>query len=429
MKMDKKSLVYDWLFGKLLDLGVSEQVAHSVNSIILIVVLGVILYFVDLFFRKVLLMVITKTVKKTRTSFDDYLLSNKVVKYLMHTITIIIAKQFLPLILAGFPTWISGTMKLTDAMLIISIGLFVNGVLKSVRDWLKTKKAFHDKPLDSYMQVLTILVFFICGILVFSLVTGKSPYAFLISLGAASAVLMLIFKDTILGFVASIQVSANDMIRIGDWVEMPKYGADGDVLSINLNTVKIQNFDRTITTVPTYAFITDSFKNWRGMSESGGRRIKRSINLQMSSFRFLDDSDIALFKRYRLISEYITSKEKEIHEYNNAAENSGGVPVNSRRMSNVGVFRAYAEAYLNQNDSISADMTVMVRQLAPTSKGLPIELYCFTNDIRWNYYEKIMADVFDHLMTIVPEFGLKIFEEPSGDDITRLGEVMVNTAE
>src|SRR5690606_24113107 len=228
--MDKKSLVYDWLFGKLLDLGVSEQVAHTVNSIILIAVLGVVLYFVDLFFRKVLLMVITKTVKKTRTSFDDYLLSNKVVKYLMHTITIVIAKQFLPLILAGFPTWITGTMKLTDAMLIISIGLFVNGILKSVRDWLKTKKAFQDKPVDSYMQVLTILVFFVCGILVFSLLTGKSPYAFLISLGAASAVLMLIFKDTILGFVASIQVSANDMIRIGDWVEMPKYGADGDVL-------------------------------------------------------------------------------------------------------------------------------------------------------------------------------------------------------
>lgn len=418
--MQKQSAVYNWLIKKLLNLGISEQIAHSINSVLLMIVLGIILYIIDLLFRKVLLLLVIKTVKKTKTKFDDYLLNNKVVKYLMHTITIIIAKQFLPLIFMGFPGWIEGTMKFTDAILIVSIGLFINGILKSFRDWLKTKKAFEDKPIDSYTQVVTMLVFFVCGILIFSLLTGKSPYAFLISLGAASAVLMLIFKDTILGFVASIQVSANDMIRIGDWVEMPKYGADGDVLSINLNTVKIQNFDRTITAVPTYAFITDSFKNWRAMAESGGRRIKRSIHIQMSSFRFLDEKDIQHFKKYRLIQDYITNKEKDIFEYNELINNPESMPINVRRMSNIGVFRAYSEAYLKQNNRISKDMTIMVRQLAPTSQGLPIEVYCFTNDVRWGYYEEIMADVFDHLMTIVPEFGLKIFEEPSGDDISKL---------
>src|SRR5690606_31040026 len=217
---------------------------------------------------------IVRAIRKTNTKFDDYLLKNKVVNFFMHMVTIIVARHFLPLIFVGFPEMTKWTVLLTDALLVIYVGMLINALVKSINDWLQTKKAFEDKPLESYVQVVTILIFFVCGILIFSLLTGKSPYAFLISLGAASAVLMLIFKDTILGFVASVQVSANDMVRVGDWVEMPKYGADGDVLSINLNTVKIRNFDRTITTVPTYAFISDSFKNWRGMQESGGRRIK-----------------------------------------------------------------------------------------------------------------------------------------------------------
>lgn len=222
-----------------------------------------------------------------------------------------------------------------------------------------------------------------------------------------------------MGFVASIQVSANDMIRVGDWVEMPKYGADGDVMSINLNTVKVSNWDKTITTVPTYAFITDSFKNWRGMTETGGRRIKRSIYLKMSSFKFLEDTDLAKFKKYRLIKDYIITKEQEIEEYNKTIYTES-ISVNTRRMSNIGVFRVYAENYLKENNRIHKNMTSMVRQLAPTSQGLPLEIYCFSSDTRWVYYERIMADIFDHLLTIVPEFGLEIFEEPTGGDFTKL---------
>ena len=410
-----QSAVYDTMFRVLLDLGLTDSAAHTVNSLLLILCLGLGLLALDLLFRRVLLYFIIRAIRKTSTHFDDYLLRNKVVNYFMHIVTIIIAKQSLPLIFVGFPQVTQWTVKIADMFLIINVGLFVNAVFKSIKDWLKSKKAFEDKPLESYIQVLTILIFFVCGILIFSLWTGKSPYKFLISLGAASAVLMLIFKDTILGFVASVQVSANDMVRVGDWVEMPKYGADGDVLSINLNTVKIRNFDRTITTVPTYAFISDSFKNWRGMQESGGRRIKRAIHLKMSSFRFLDADDIERFKKYRLIRDYIIEREKEIELYNQSID-AESIPVNIRRMSNVGVFRVYAEAYLRENKRIHKDMTVMVRQLSPTPQGLPMEIYCFTNDVRWVNYEKIVADIFDHLMTIVPEFGLKIFEEPSGDD-------------
>lgn len=414
-----QSEIYTWLFEKLLNSGLSEKAAHSVNSVLLIIFLAIVLYVVDYLSRWILRSIIIRAVRKTKTKFDDFLIANKVVKYFMHIVTIIIAKLFLPLIFLGFPKWIDATMKFTDVVMIITVGLFINGIFKSIRDWLNTKKAFEDKPLDSYMQVVTMLIFFVCGIIVFSTLTGKSPISFLLSLGAASAILMLVFKDTIMGFVASIQVSANDMVRVGDWVEMPKYGADGDVISINLNTVKVSNWDRTITTVPTYAFITDSFKNWRGMSDSGGRRIKRSIYLKMSSFRFLEDNDLAQFKKYRLIKDYIIAKEQEIEEYNKNIDLES-VPVNTRRMSNIGVFRVYAESYLKENNRIHKDMTSMVRQLAPTSQGLPLEIYCFTNDIRWIQYEQIMADIFDHLLTIVPEFGLEIFEEPTGKDLAKL---------
>ncbi|RZJ73683.1 mechanosensitive ion channel domain-containing protein [Flavobacterium sp.] len=410
-----QSQIYDALFKVLRDIGLSEQLAHTVNAVLLIACLGFILFVVDYFFRKILLYFIIKAVRRSRTKLDDYLLRNKVVKYFMHIITVVIAKQFFPLVFVGFPQLVSGILKVTDVIVILMVGLFVNAILRSVKDWLKSKKAFEDKPLDSYSQVITILVFFVCGIMIFSLLTGQSPYAFLISLGAASAILILIFKDTIMGFVASIQVSANDMVRVGDWIEMPKYGADGDVLSINLATVKIRNFDKTITTVPTYAFISDSFKNWRGMQESGGRRIKRSIHLKMSSFRFLDADDIANFKKYRLIRNYIIEREKEIEKHNRNID-AESISVNIRRMSNIGVFRIYAEEYLRENKRIHKNMTTMVRQLSPTPQGLPLEIYCFTTDVRWINYEVIIADIFDHLMTIVPEFGLAIFEEPSGDD-------------
>jgi len=414
-----QSDIYSWLFEKLLNFGFSKQLSHYINSIVLLVFLAILLYGIDYLFRLVLRKIVRKAVQKTKTKFDDYLIKNNVVKYFIHTFIAVVARFFLPVIFVGFPKWTDATIKITDIVLTLAIGLLINGFFKTIRDWLNDKKSLEDKPIDSYMQVISIVIFFVCGISIYSIITGESPKGFLISMGAASAILMLVFKDTIMGFVASIQVSANDMVRIGDWVEMPKYGADGDVMSITLNTVKIRNFDKTITTVPTYAFITDSFKNWRGMSESGGRRIKRSIHLKMSSFTFLQHEDLEQFKKYRLIKNYIIEKEQEINQHNRQIEENQ-IAVNVRRLSNVGVFRTYAEHYLRENNRINQKMTIMVRQLAPTSKGLPIEIYCFTNDVRWIYFEKIMADIFDHLLTIIPEFKLEIFEEPSGADFMKI---------
>lgn len=420
LRTEIQSEVYSWLFEKLLTTGLSEKAVHSINSVLLLIALGAILYVVDFLLRKIFLLFILRAVRKSKTKFDDYLVRHKVIKYFMHIVTIVIAKQFLPLIFVGFPKWINATMKLTDVILIITIALLANGFIKSVRDWFKTKKAFEDKPVDSYVQVVSIFVFFVCGILIFSSLTGKSPITFLVSLGAASAILMLVFKDTILGFVASIQVSANDMVRVGDWVEMPKYNADGDVLSINLNTVKVQNWDKTITTVPTYAFITDSFKNWRGMTNSGGRRIKRAIHFKMSSFKFCDEQMLERFKKYRLIKDYILEKEEEVAKHNAGLGDAGMTAVNIRRLTNIGVFRIYTDRYLRQNPEINQKMTIMVRQLQPTSKGLPLEIYCFSADVRWVFYEKTQSDIFDHLLTVAKEFGLEIFEEPSGSDFSKL---------
>jgi len=415
------SKVYEWMFNNLSNLGLSEQTTHVFNAVILMVLLVAVLYVIDYIFRRILLITVSKLVSKSKTVFDDYLFKHKVFKYFVHIISITVIRFFIPIIFIGFPQWTSVAIKLTDVVMIITIGVFANGIVRTIRDYLRTKKAFVDKPLDSYAQVVAIFIFFVCGIIVFTTLTGKSPYAFLISLGAASAVLMLVFKDTILGFVASVQVSANDMVRVGDWVEMPKYGADGDVLSINLNTVKVQNWDKTITTVPTYAFISDSFKNWRGMQESGGRRIKRAIYLKMNSFRFLEEEDLEKFKKYRLLKDYVLQKEKEIEEHNKGIE-AEFISANVRRLSNVGMFRVYVNNYLKEVEGVNKDMTIMVRQLAPTPHGLPMEIYCFTNDIRWLYYEGIVADIFDHLLTIVREFDLEVFEEPTGADFLKIQE-------
>lgn len=414
--MELQSYIYNLLYEKILQLGFSEKVAHVINSVIILIGVAILLFIVDYILRTVIRAIVIRFARKTKIKFDDYLIQNKVLKSFTHLIVWVLAKYSLSLIFVGFPTWAKTIVKITDIFIIVTVGLIINGVFKSLRDLFKTKESFEAKPLDSYMQLISIVIFSVCGVIIFSELTGTSPYAFLLSLGAASAILMLIFKDTILGFVASIQVSANDMVKIGDWVEMPKYGADGDVLSINLNTVKVQNWDNTITTVPTYAFITDSFKNWQGMTNSGGRRIKRTINFKINSFKFCDKQMLQKFKKYRLIKDYILEKEKEIAEHNAKIGDEDMMSVNIRRLTNIGVFRIYAEKYLFEKPEISKNLTAMVRQLDPTSKGLPLEIYCFSSDIRWVYYEKIAADIFDHLLTVAFEFDLEVFEEPSGSD-------------
>ncbi|MEH7113776.1 mechanosensitive ion channel domain-containing protein, partial [Neobacillus niacini] len=273
------------------------------------------------------------------------------------------------------------------------------------------------RPIKGYIQVVNIVVITVGIILLIADLIGKNPLIFLSGIGALSAVLLLVFKDSLLGLVAGIQLSANDMVRVGDWIEMPKYGADGDIIDISLNTVKVQNFDKTITTIPSYALISDSFINWRGMQTSGGRRIKRSLFIDTSSITFCTVEMIEKFKNIHYLSDYIVVREREIAEFNSKNDINRTNPVNGRALTNIGVFRAYISKYLQHHSGINQEMTLLVRQLAPTEHGMPLEIYAFSNDIRWAVYETIQADIFDHLFAVAKEFGLRLFQNPSGEDL------------
>jgi len=353
------SELYNWTFRKLVEQGISEQIAHITNTILLLIVAGIFLFIIDFLANKIFNSLLVKLIQKTKTNIDDHLVKNKTFKYISHYIPLIIAKNILPLVFSGFNEVINVLDKMISLLMIVTMLMIIHSIFKSVRDVARTKASFADKPLDSYLQVVQIFLFFLGGTIVFSILTGSSPWTFIASLGAASAILMLVFKDTILGFVASIQVSANDSIRVGDWIEMPKYGADGDVIEINLNNIKIQNFDKTVTTIPTYLLLSDSFKNWRGMQASGGRRIKRSIALKISSIRFLNKEEIEELKKIKILRTYIEERSIEIDQYNQQSQADESMPVNGRKMTNVGLFRAYIKYYAQNNPSIHQQMTLM----------------------------------------------------------------------
>lgn len=275
-----------------------------------------------------------------------------------------------------------------------------------------------ERPIKGFIQVAKLLLYIIGTILVLAAVADRSPLLFLSGFGALTAVLMLVFKDTILSLVASVQITTNDMLRVGDWVEMPQYGADGDIIDIALHTVKIQNWDKTVTTVPTHQFIATSFKNWRFMSESGGRRIKRALHIDMSSVRFLNDSEVSKFRDFALLEAYVDDKLKALHDANRDLDDDGNL--NARRLTNLGTFRAYVRNYLQHSDAINQDMTLLVRQLESGPQGLPLQIYAFTRDTAWATYEDVQADIFDHLIAIIPQFGLRVFQQPSGRDVLAL---------
>jgi miniconductance mechanosensitive channel len=409
-----------------LDKWLIETFKISTDSVIYfklpIQVIGLLLiaYLAWILTTKIVVASVHRLFLKTKSTWDDLLIERKVFDKLASVVPFGIIALSVPYIFYDFPEIIKYTVIFSDAAIIAVVIWSINATLTVIEDVLGESQIFKDKPITSYVQVLKIIVYFIGAILILSILLGKSPLYFLGAMGAMTAVLLLVFKDTILGLVASIQMSVYDMVRVGDWISMPKYEADGDVISINLNTVKVQNWDKTITTIPTYAFITDSFKNWRGMSDSGGRRIKRSVNFKMSSFKFLQKEDIQQLKHYRLIKAYLEKKEIEIHQHNETVHNDeNGAIRNIRRLSNIGVFRHYIEQYIQSNENIKKDMTIMVRQLEPTSKGLPLEIYCFSAVQDWLPYENIIADIFDHVITIASEFHLEIFEEPSGSDFQK----------
>ncbi|WP_343565472.1 mechanosensitive ion channel domain-containing protein [Sphingobacterium sp.] len=413
---DSQSQIYNWTFQWIKNLGLDNQTNHFINSIILLLLVVLFLIIVDYFSKKILLLLTIKAIRRSANRFDDLLIRNKTLKLIAHFVPILVAQYIIPIIFMGFPNWKENINKLLAIATTIVSLLIIHSLLKSIRDILRTKKSFADKPLESYLQVCQIIMYFIGGTICFSILTGSSPWSFLLSLGAASAILMLVFKDTILGFVASIQVSANDSIRVGDWIEMPKYGADGTVKEINLNNVKVQNFDKTITTIPTHTLLSDSFKNYRGMQQSGGRRLKRAINIKISTIRFLANEEIEKLKNIQILRPYIEDRAKTIDEFNSMHQIDPSSPINGRKMTNLGMFRAYALTYLRQNPNIHKTMPLMVRQLASTEHGVPIELYFFVNDIRWEYYEGIVSDVFDHLFAATKYFDLEIFENPASDD-------------
>lgn len=307
-----------------------------------------------------------------------------------------------------------------NAFIVLTLARAISGILTVVNTVYERRPDAHQKPIKGYIQVVKIGIYAIAAILVIAALIDRSPVILLSGLGAMAAVLMLVFQDTLLSLVASVQISSNDIIRVGDWVEMPNLGVDGDVIDIALHTVKVQNWDKTISTIPTKRFINDPFKNWRGMQESGGRRIKRSLMLDQNSVHFLSSEERKKLYRFRLLRDYLTSKQQEIDEWNQKLKDEGKEPVNTRRISNIGTFRAYVVQYLKNHPRVHQDMTLMVRQLNPTPDGLPLEIYCFTATTVWAEYEGIQSDIFDHLISILPEFGLRVFQHPSGVDMREM---------
>ena len=378
--------------------------------ILIIILLTVLLWFIS---RRILRSFFYKVSKNTKSKFDDFLLKNKVPSIIACFPPILLLFFSLDDILSKYPNILEFIQILLEVLGTIITIVFVKRLLNSIRDYLKTLSNFRDKPIDSYIQVIMIFIWFFGIMVIFSIISGKDIGTFLATLGALSAVILLIFKDTILGFVASIQVTVNDIVRIGDWITMKSYYADGDVIEINLSTVKVQNFDKTITSIPTYKLVSDSFVNWRGMSESGGRRIKRSILIKVSSIKFLDDEQLTKLKQIERISIFITKRKEEIEKENKDKGVNKKLLLNGRNMTNIGLYRRYALAYLKDHPQISQDLTVMVRQLAPTPEGVPLEIYVFVKDKVWVNYEKIMSDIFDHLLASIPTFDLECFEYTS----------------
>ena len=400
----------------LINKGVSNFWAESINLIIVLSLIILVAYFIDRVLRKIIIKAFDVFSVKTTTTFDDFLVQSKFSRYFAHIIPLLLLKGFVPLVLKDFPLIYKGFEAIINIYAVVLFVKIIRSFLRSTQRYLRTKERYKDKPLESYVQVVMI---FLWGLAIFFIVyqiTGRDVLSFA-TLGAASAVILLIFKDTILGFVASIQVSVNDIVRIGDWIVYSKFGADGTVTDINLATVRVQNWDNTYTTIPTYSLISDSFQNWRGMEESGGRRIKRAVLIKQSSIKFLTANEIEDLKKIHLVSEYLERKNKEINKHNTKIGADKSVLINGINLTNFGVFRKYLDAYLEQNSSVSKELFSMVRQLAPTSKGIPLEIYCFSSNKQWAKYEVIMADIFDHIIAAIPYFDLEVFEEPTGKDM------------
>ena len=406
-------IIENWL----LSLGLQSQQASVSASIISIIIMLSAAWIAYVFINIVILRNLKKVIYKTRTVWDDILYEQKVFSRLSHLFPALIIYFGVTLVLPDFPRAVEAIQTIAYLYIVITALTVIDALLNALHKIYNTLPAAKDRPIKGIVQVIKIFVYILGFGIFVSIIFNKDLTSFFTGLGAMAAVIMLIFKDTILGFVAGIQLSANDMVSLGDWVEMPSRNADGVVTDISLNTVKIQNWDQTISTIPPYALISESFTNWRGMEESGGRRIKRSLNIDIKSIHFLDAASIEKLKKIQIIREYIENKEKEIAEFNSLNKIDDSITVNGRRLTNIGTFRRYVEEYLKQHPMIHNEMTFLVRQLQPTEKGLPLEIYVFCKDQRWAFYESIQADIFDHLLAVIPQFDLSIYQYPGSDDL------------
>ena len=365
---------------------------------------------------KIIIKLITKMFSKTSTQLDDILVKRKIFNYLAYMVPALIFYNFA----GAAPQFTAIIQRISLCLMALSGILIINSFLNALGDIYQKTKFSERLNIKSYLQISKLIINVLGIIIVISILLEKDPTILLSGLGAMTAVLMLIFKDTILSLVASMQISSNDLFKIGDWIEAPQFGADGDVIDIALHTVKIQNWDKTISVIPTHKLIDSTFKNWRGMSESGGRRIKRSLFIDMSSISACSSEDLENFKKIDLIKEHLNQKQAEVATHNQKNLVGTSNIMNGRQLTNIGTFRAYVEAYLRNNSKIHENMTFLIRQLEPSEKGLPLQIYVFSNDINWVNYEGIQSDIFDHLLAMLPEFGLKVFQNPTGEDFGKL---------
>jgi miniconductance mechanosensitive channel len=402
--------IFTFLYPILRKIGFGSSFSSYLSLIINIALLCAIAYGIYILFRLILVTLMIVVAKKTKTKFDDLLVTNKTAKYIAHLIPLLFIYKSVPIILDRFEYWEGVFGKLVGIYIVMLVLWIIRTIFNALRDYLKLKPRYSDKPIDSFIQVIMIVLWMVGITVIISKLFDIDQKELLTILGAVSAVIILIFRDTILGFVSSVQVSINDMVRIGDWITMDKFGADGDVIEINLATVKVRNFDNTTTTIPTYSLSSDSFQNWRGMLNSDGRRIKRHILIKTSSIRFLEEEELNELKKIQLISDYIDTRKLEIDTFNSSNKIDKSLAINGRNLTNLGLFRKYITQYLHHYPGLNKDMLMLCRQLQSTSHGVPLEVYAFSHDKRFENYEYIMSDIFDHIIASVKYFDLEIFE-------------------
>ena len=404
--------VASWLTG----MGINSQPTDGISTSVLLVaclVMASIGYFIASHF---FVGGINRIIRRSSVTWDDIFIRFKMFERLAMLVPLLILDFLLPIVLTEHQVLSLFIDRTLSALLVFLIIRAIYAGLNAVNEIADVKMINRRLPVKSFVQLTKLFLFFIGLIVIIAVLTSQSPVYFFSGLGVATGFVMLVFRDTILGFVAGIQLAANRMVSKGDWIQMDKYGADGAVEDVTLTTVKVRNWDNTITMIPAYALVSDAFKNWRGMSESGGRRIKRSINIDVNSIKFLSDDEKNRLSKVNYLKAYLPQKLSEITAANQLISDLD-MPVNGRRLTNIGTFRIYLQEFLRQHPKIHKNMTLMVRQLAPTTEGLPIELYIFTNDTRWAYYEEIQADIFDHIFAVLPEFELQAFQNPTGIDM------------